>query len=416
MAMMDARIEAASREDIRQTQLERLQATLNRAYRHVALYREKFDEANLLPEDIHSIDDLARVPFTSRMDLLEHQPYGLFAVALRDIVRLHPSAGAGGPIVVGYTQNDISVWTRMAARALVSAGVTSDDVLQISLDYALNAAGMGAQSGAEFLGASVIPSCGLAPQRQAEVMLQYRATVLVATPSQALHLGRYMRDTQRPELSLRCAFIVGQVWSEELRQEIEALLGVQAFGSYGLSEMAVPGLATSCERHCGLHVSEDNVLVELVDPESGVPLAEGETGELVLTTLTREGTPMIRYRTGGLARLHREPCACGRSLIRMEPARQRTDDMVVVGGTRVAPRQVEEVVHHVLADVACTLNVLEEGDEEVLEVRIPIDFSQFEDETKHLETLREHVKAHIFEHLGLRAVVRLVEPPRRQKG
>ncbi|MFP4381048.1 MAG: phenylacetate--CoA ligase family protein [Candidatus Sumerlaeia bacterium] len=411
---MQPKIESADRESIRQMQLERLQATLNRAYRHVTLYREKFDEAGMLPEQIRSLEDLQNLPLTSREDLLDHQPYGLFAMALRDIVRIHPSAGAGGPIVVGYTQNDINVWARMAARALTSAGVTREDVIQISLDYAQNAAGMGAQSGAELLGASVIPSSGLAPKRQAEVMRLYRATVLVATPSQALHLGQYLGDVEKASLSLRSALIVGPVWSNELRSEIENLLHVEAFASYGLTEMAVPGLATGCEKHCGLHISEDNVLAEAVDPETGKAVAPGETGELVLTTLTREGVPMIRYRTGGTTVLHEEPCECGRSFARMELMEERTDDIVIVKGARVSPHQIEEVVHDILPNASCKLIVCGDDRSEDLEVRIGVDPTRFGDEIRHLQMLQEHIKAHIFEHLGLRAVIRLVEPDRPQ--
>ncbi|NQU43584.1 AMP-binding protein [bacterium] len=414
--ILDQRIESADRSSIRQTQLERLQATLNRAYRNVALYRERFDKAGILPGEVRHLEDLAALPCTTREDLLGHQPYGLFAVALRDTVRLHPAAGAGGPVVVGYTRNDIEVWARMAARALASAGVTENDVIQISLDYALNAAGMGAQSGAERLGASVIPSSGLAPKRQAQVMKNYRATALIATPSQALHLGRFLRHEERASLSLKFALIVGQVWSDPLREEIEKLLGVRAFGSYGLSEMAVPGLATECEHHSGLHLSEDNVLAETLDPETGKPTTPGELGELVLTTLTREAVPLIRYRTGDLTILHDEPCACGRTFLRMEPTHERADDIVIVDGARVSPRQVQEIISDILPNAVCALKVpSEEEVEGELEIRVQIESSRFEDEVRHLEMLREHIKAHVLEHLGLQAIVRLVEPPRKSR-
>ena len=415
MTILDPRIETASREDVRQTQLERLQATLNRAYRHVALYREKFDRAGVLPETVRTLEDLARLPCTTREDLLGHQPFGLFAVALRDVVRLHPAMGAGGPIVVGYTHNDIAIWTRMAARALTSAGVTKEDVIQISLDYAQGAAGMGAQSGAEYLGASVIPASGLAPRRQAQVLGNYRVTVLVATPSQALHLGRFLRDVDRASLSLRRALIVGQVWSAQLREEIEALLEVEAYGSYGLSEMAVPGLATECGQRNGLHLAEDNVLAEVLDPATGRPAPVGQPGELVLTTLTREAVPMIRYRTGDITVLREGACACGRAMIRMEPTHARTDDIVIVNGIRVAPHQVEDVVDDILPGAACSLSVSDQEGMEGLEIRVAIDPSRFEDEIRHMEMLREHIKVHILEHLGLRATVRLVETPRKPR-
>jgi phenylacetate-CoA ligase len=415
MAILDPRTETANRENIRQTQLERLQATLNRAYRHVALYREKLDNAGILPESVRSLEDLSRLPCTTREDLLGHQPFGLFAVPLRDVVRLHPAMGAGGPIVVGYTHNDIAIWTRMAARALSSAGVTKEDVIQISLDYAQGAAGMGAQSGAEHLGASVIPASGLAPRRQAQILSNYRVTVLIATPSQALHLGQFLRDVDRPSLSLRRVLIVGQVWSPQLREEIELLLAVEAFASYGLSEMAVPGLATECDHRKGLHLAEDNVLAETLDPATGRPVAPGQPGELVLTTLTREAVPMIRYRTGDITVLHESPCACGRTMLRMEPTHARADDTVIVNGTRVAPHQVEDVVEDVLPGAACTLSVSNQEGMEELEIRIAIDPSRFADEMRHMEMLRHHIKAHILEHLGLRATVRFVETPRKPR-
>jgi phenylacetate-CoA ligase len=274
---------------------------------------------------------------------------------------------------------------------------------------------MGALSGAEYLGASVIPASGLAPRRQAQVLGNYRVTVLVATPSQALHLGRFLRDVDRPSLSLRRALIVGQVWSAQLREEIEALLEVEAYGSYGLSEMAVPGLATECGQRNGLHLAEDNVLAEVLDPATGRPAPVGQPGELVLTTLTREAVPMIRYRTGDITVLHEGACACGRAMIRMEPTHARTDDIVIVNGIRVAPHQVEDVVDDILPGAACSLSVSDQEGMEGLEIRVAIDPSRFEDEIRHMEMLREHIKVHILEHLGLRATVRLVETPRKPR-
>lgn len=413
MPIADPKIEQAEPEKIRQIQLERLQATLNRAYRHVALYREKFDAAGILPEEIRSFEDMGRLPCTSREDLLQHQPYGLLAVPLQDVVRLHPSAGAGGPVVVGYTQNDLSIWAGMAGRALASVGVTAHDVAQITLDYAVHAAGMGAQSGAEKLGASVVPCSSLSPKRQAELLYNYRATVLIATANQALLLGPHLQQMDRGGLSLRSACIVAQVWSAPLRQRLQDALGVEVFCSYGLSEMAAPGLATECEAHNGLHVSEDNIFVEIVNPETGEVLPPGETGELVITTLTREATPMIRYRTGDLTALHTRPCSCGRTSARIEPSNQRADDILLVNGIRVAPHQIQEVVDAIQPDMPIESQVVELDGQECLELRIAIDPSRLEDEIKHLEMLKERTRAHLLEYLGLEAQVRLVEAPRK---
>ncbi|HBF33226.1 TPA: phenylacetate--CoA ligase [Candidatus Sumerlaeota bacterium] len=416
MSILDPKPETAQRDDLRQIQLERLQATLNRAYRNVLLYREKFNKAGVLPEQVRSLEDLACFPRTTREDLLAHQPFGLFAVPLHDVVRLHPAAGAGGPVVVGYTHNDIAVWTRMAARALTSAGVTKEDVVQISLDYAQDAAGMGAQSAAELLGASVIPASGLAPKRQAELLKNYRVTVLIATPNQALHLAQTLGSEDPAPLSLRSAFLVAHAWTPDLHKEIEERLQIKTYASYGLSEMTEPGLATECGEHNGLHLSEDNFLAEILDPETGAPLAAGQAGELTLTTLTREATPLIRYRTGCLAILHPEPCACGRTLQRIELVSGRIDNIVTVEGVRLTLEQVQEVVNDLLPGAPCNLAVLQEDGAETLEVRIAIDDpSLFADQMKHMQALREHIKAHLFEHLGLWTVVRLVEQTREEK-
>ena len=415
MSILDSQTETASRQDILQRQLERLQATINRAYRHVRYYRQAYDDAGVIPEDIRTLDDLPRLPFTTRDDLLDHQPYDLFAVPLRDVLRLHPAAGAGGPVVVGYTRNDIQVWTRMAARALASAGVTKYDVVQICLDYSLGAAAMGAQSGAEVIGASVIPCSGLSPERQVDVMRHYRATVLVATPSQALQLGRVVPDTAPASLTLRTAFIVGEVWSDDLRSKIEKALRVEAFGSYGLTEMAVPGLATECECHAGLHISEDNVLAEVVDPSTHKNLPPGETGELVLTTLSREGVPLLRYRTGDLTALHDTKCQCGRTMMRIDPTHARTDNVVIVEGVRVSPRQVQDLAREIIPGSDCDIAVIEQDERECLEIRIGVDASQFGDEMRQLQDLRQHTETVFHEHLGVRSAVRLVEPGRIHK-
>lgn len=415
MSIHHPKIETADRDYLRQIQIERLQATANRAYRHVPYYRDLFDQAGFLPEDIHSLEDLARLPLTRREDLVAHQPYGLFAVPLHDVLRLQPAAGAGGPIVVGYTRNDIANWTQMAERAFVCAGISSTDVIQISLDYALDSAAMGAQSGAEALGASVIPCPGLSPERQAEVMRAYRATVLVATPTQALQLGRVVQNLEATALSLRVALIVGEVWSSELRQEIEDALKVEAFASFGLSEMTAPGLATECSEHQGLHLSEDHVLVETVDPQTGQPVADGELGELVLTTLTREAVPLLRYRTGNLTRLIQEPCPCGRTLLRFALTSERSDDIFLVNGVRVSPHQINEVVHDLVPGADVSMDVIEEEGVEELRISISIGASWTGSEMRDLELTRAHVRLHVFERLGLHARIRLVEPYRRKR-
>jgi phenylacetate-CoA ligase len=410
MSIFEPKKETASREEIRQIQLERLQATLTRTYRHVPYYRDLFDSVSLLPEDISNRRDLTRLPCTSRADLLVHQPYGLFAVTLHEVLRLHPAAGAGGPVVVGYTRNDIAYWSEMSARALSAAGVNKEDVIQLSLDYSQSASAIGAQSGAEVLGSSVLPCSDLAPERQAEIMRNFRATVLVATPSQAIQLGHVLRNMGPGTMTLRIAFIVGEVWSDSLRKEIEEALQVRAFGSYGLSEMAVPGLASECEEHNGLHIAEDHVLAEIIDPLTGESLPYGEYGELVLTTLTREAVPLLRYRTGDLTTLHESECACGRTLARMEPAHARADDVVIVGGVRLSPAQIKEVIHAIAPELPFSAEVNARDGQDRLDIMIGIGKKYFRDETRWMEQLRWRLEAAINKHLGIRAVVYLVEP------
>ncbi len=410
MAIQDEKNECMDRDALRQMQLERLQATLNRTCRHVTYYHDLFEQAGLLPEDIGSLDDLARIPLTSRADLLEHQPYGMFAVPLHDVLRLHPAAGAGGPIVVGYTRNDLTLWSRMAARALHSTGINKSDVVQITLDYGIDPAAFGAHQGAESLGASVIASPNLSPQRTAEVMRSYRATALVATPAQAVQLGRILRDEPPAESSLRRVLIVGEVWSDALRNEIEESMQVEAYGSYGVSEMAVPGLATECEHRCGLHLSEDNVLAEVIDPETGRPVGPGERGELVPTTLTREAVPLIRYRTGDLTVLHEDKCQCGRTTMRFEPTHARSDDIVIVGGIRVSPEQIDEIVQDLLPGSEWAMEtVTTSTGVEQLEIRLALGSTWVGNVIRDLEMHREHVRLHARERLGLEPVVKIVE-------
>ena len=410
MAILDAKIETAHRDEIRQVQLEKLQATLNRAYRHVTYYREVFDMAKLLPEDIRFLEDISRVPLTNRDDLLAHQPYGLFAVPLHDVLRLHPAAGAGGPIMVGYTRNDIGAGRRMAARALASAGVKKDDVILLLLDYAFGPAAMVTQSGADALESSLSPCAGLAPERQADIMQNYRATILAATPSQALQLGHAMQGRDAAASTLRITFIVTEVWSAELQKEIENLLQVEAFGSYGISEMTVPGTATECEQHNGLHIDEQNVIAETINPATGATLPPGEKGELVLTTLTREAVPMIRYRTGDITVLHEEECACGRTFLRMEPPSARADDVVMVNNVRVWPAQIKELVQHFLPNAQCSIQAIESEGRDELEILIGLDPTWFTDTMRDLQQLRDHIKARIFERLSMVSNIRLVEP------
>ena len=322
MAIFDQDAEQMDREELAQMQLERLQATLTRVYKNVTFYKKKFDELGFLPEDCQSLEDLARLPFTTRHDLARAYPYEMFAVPLREVVRIHSSTGSpGNPIVMGYTSRDLRHWAKLAARILTAAGVDRDDVVQVTLSYSLLTSAFGLHYGVELLGASVIPSGPGFTARQVQVMRDYRTTVLVSTPSYALVLADEMEalGVDPKNLHLKLALLAGEPWTEAMRAEIEARLFCAALDHYALSEAMGPGVAGECAAHPlgGMHISEDHFLPQVIDPVTGELLPEGELGELVITTLTREATPLVRFRTGDLVRLFYEPCPCGRTLARM---------------------------------------------------------------------------------------------------
>ncbi|HBE94923.1 MAG TPA: phenylacetate--CoA ligase, partial [Desulfovibrio sp.] len=330
--------ECMSREDLELVQLERLQATLSRVARNVPFYRKKFVDLNLDPDQIRSLDDVRRLPFTTKDDVRENYPYGLFAVPLREVVRLQASSGTTGkPTVVGYTKGDVRRWSELVARVLVAGGVTKDDVVQIALNYGLFTGGFGFHYGAERIGASVIPISSGNTRRQIMIMEDYRATALICTPSYALHLADTLasQGVERNQLTLRVGLFGAEPWSEPMRREIEDRLGILATDNYGISEVMGPGIAGECLERQGLHINEDHFLAEIIDPESGEPVAPGQPGELVLTTLTKEAFPVVRYRTGDLTRLIDEPCRCGRTFRRMARVPGRADDMLIIRGINV---------------------------------------------------------------------------------
>ena len=386
MAIRDKNYETLNRDALKQLQLERLQAILNRVYLNVAFYRNLLDEAGIAPEDITSLDDLQRIPFTTKESLLENQPYGMYTLPLREVVRLQSSSGTTRePIVVGYTKNDIEHWTKLVARVLTAGNVTKDDVVQISFDYGLFTGALGFHYGAELIGATVIPCSRLSPEKQIGIMRNYRTTVLVCTPTFALRLAEVMsKEPIGPaELSLRVALLGAEPWSEAVREEIEEGLHITALDNYGLSEIIGPGVSVECEEKNGLHIFEDHFIPEIIDPDTGKILPDGEMGELVLTTVTKEAFPMIRYRTGDLTSLDRSECPCGRTLARMSRVSKRTDDVVIVQGVKVLPAQIESI----LADVKGTephflLNVDRSGALDELEVSVEVSDKIFFDEVK----------------------------------
>ncbi len=349
--MWEPDIETMPRDEVLQLQLERLQATLNRAMRNVAFYRERFAPLEFVPDGVRSLQDLARLPLTSRADLAEGYPYGFFAVPLREVVRIDTAPGlTQGPAVAGYTRNDLQHWEQLAARVMRMAGVTADSVVQIPFETGMFDGGFGFLRGAQLIGASVVSVPGGNYRKQVQVMHDYRTTVLAAMPSDALHLAEELErvDLGPRGLWVQSALLGGEPWPEAVREEIEERLAVRAVDNFGVRVAAWPGLAAECQARAGLHINEDHFLAEIVNPVTLEPLPPGEDGELVLTTLEKEALPVIRFRTGVVCSMMTEPCECGRTLARITRPLTRTDDAVVVRGIRIQPQAVGDTVEKVL--------------------------------------------------------------------
>jgi len=405
--------ECMAREDLEQLQLERLQSTLYRVGTHVPFYRKKFEELKINYDDFKSLDDLRRLPFTVKQDLRDNYPYGLFAVPQRDIVRIHSSSGTTGlATVVGYTRNDLKNWSDLVARVLTGAGVTKDDVIQIAFGYGLFTGGFGLHYGAERLGASVIPISAGNTKRQIQIMQDFKTTALVCTPSYALIIADTMMEMGiNPNgLSLRVGLFGAEPWSEAMRHEINEKLGIRATDNYGLSEVMGPGVAGECEECNGLHINEDHFLLEVIDPDTLEPVAPGEVGELVVTTLTKEAFPMIRYRTRDLTRLIPEPCPCGRTFTRMQRIMGRTDDMLIIKGVNVFPIQIETVLLEIEGTAPHYQIIIErENHNDRVTVLVEVNESLFFDEMKKQRQLVDHIKARLSSELGIGVQVKLVE-------
>ncbi|WP_428561907.1 MAG: phenylacetate--CoA ligase family protein [Solidesulfovibrio sp. DCME] len=410
----EPRYEAMDRAELAQVQLERLQETLARVARNVPLYRKRFAEHDIDPETFADVADLRRLPFTTKADLREAYPYGLFAVPLRDVVRLHASSGTSGkPVVAGYTRNDVKTWSRLVARVLVAAGAGRDDVVQIALGYGLFTGGIGFHYGAETVGAAVIPASSGGTRRQVAIMQDYRTTVFVATPSYALHLAETLdaMDVNVNSLSLRYGLFGAEIWSEAMRGAIEDRLKLTATDNYGLSEIMGPGVAGECLERAGMHVSEDHFLIEVVDPATGEVLPDGEEGELVITTLTKEAFPMIRYRTGDITRIIPEPCPCGRTLRRIARIVGRCDDMLIIRGVNVFPSRIEGLLLEIEGTTPNYRIVLDRKgalDEALVEVE-PTEELLFDRVSEH-QALLDKLERRFASELGVGLTVRLVEP------
>ncbi len=408
-------IETLPRVGLESIQLRRLKHLVARVYRTVEPYRRKMDAAGVKPDDIQTLADLAKLPFTVKDDLRDNYPFGLFTVPLDEVVRVHASSGTTGkPTVVGYTANDIKTWSNVMARALCCAGATKGDMVHNAYGYGLFTGGLGAHYGIERLGATVIPVSGGNSKRQINIMKDFGSTVLLSTPSYALNLAEAMdtMDVDPKSLSLRVGIFGAEPWSENMREEVERKLNLKATDIYGLSEVMGPGVAQECLHTTrGMHIFEDHFLPEIIDPETGEVLPPGEKGELVFTTLTKEAFPIIRSRTKDISRLFYEPCECGRTLVRMEKVTGRTDDMLIIRGVNVFPSQVEHVLMGVDGvEPHYQIVVDREGNLDTMQVQVEVSEGVFSDEIRVLENLTKHIQKEIKDLLGVTCKVKLVEP------
>jgi phenylacetate-CoA ligase len=412
--------ETLPREVLDALQLKRLKQVVQRVYHTVGFYHKSFDEAGVSPDSIKTLDDLRRFPFTTKEDLRENYPFGLFAVPMSNIVRLHASSGTTGrSTVVGYTKRDIDTWSDLIARCFVSAGLTKNDIIHNAYGYGLFTGGLGVHYGAERLGASVIPMSGGNTKRQITILQDFGPTAICSTPSYALTLaeaGAEMGVDMR-SLKLRVGIFGAEPWSESMRDEIEDKLNITAMNIYGLSEVIGPGVAMECiDGRRGLHIFEDHFIVETINPKTGEVLPPGEVGELVFTTLTKEAFPLIRYRTRDISRIILEPCRCGRSFVRMERVSGRSDDMLIIRGVNVFPSQIETILMSIGGlEPHYQLIVERVGTLDTLTVLVEVSEQVFSDEIRAMQSLEKRIAKDIKDYLGVTASIKLVEPKALQR-
>jgi phenylacetate-CoA ligase len=407
--------ESAPREEIETTQLERLRETARRVYAINPFYKKKFDELGILPEDIKSVEDVRKLPFTKKQDLRDHYPFGLFCVPMSEVVRVHSSSGTTGkPTVVGYNAHDMDVWNEVMARVYTMSGATAADVVHNGYGYGLFTGGLGFHTGAERVGATIVPASGGFTDRQLMLMRDFGATVLACTPSFALHMAEVAQKAGkdfRKDYKLKTGIFGAEPTSKGLKEEVAKAWGIDYHEVYGLSEIIGPGVSCSCKHSDLLHIFEDHFLAEIIDPKTGETMPEGERGELVITTLTKQALPIIRYRTGDITSIVKEPCACGRTHARMESIVGRADDMLIVNGVNVYPSQVE----HVIANTeGVTLNYQiiadKKGYLDKLEILVEVSDDILVDNVGELERIKKEIQASLLNNLYINAAVKLVEP------
>ena len=414
MAIWNKDIETMPREKLEELQLKRLQETVNRVYENVKPYREKMDKDGIKPDDIKTLDDLSKLPFTVKQDLRDNYPYGMFAVPMEQVTEIHASSGTTGKqTVVGLTEKDVDIWAEIAARALSAMGVDKNSVVQTSYGFGLFTGGFGAHYGARKIGAVAIPTSSGNSKRQINIMKDFGSTFLCCTPSYALSLSETLVDMgfTKDDIKLQGGAFGAEPWTEEIRQEIQEKLGINAYDIYGLSEIMGPGVGYECADQSGMHINEDHFIVEVIDPETGEVVPDGSMGEIVFTCITKEALPLIRYRTRDIATINKGMCRCGRTFARMSKPMGRSDDMLIIRGVNVFPSQIEEVLMKT-DGVAPHYQIIVDriNNKDMLDVLVEVSNKDLTDEIKSLEALSKKVSAEILSVLGIKANIKLVEP------
>ena len=414
MAIYQAEMECMDRAELKKLQSERLVAQVERMYERVPLFKQRMDEKNLKPSDIKSVDDLSKLPFSYKQDLRDWYPYGLFAEPLKNIVRVHASSGTTGKqIVVGYTKKDLDDWADCVARMLKAIGASDESFVQVSYGYGLFTGGLGAHGGAAKIGATVIPTSSGNTQRQIQTMIDFGTTVLCCTPSYAMYLAETIEEMGvKDQLKLKAGIFGAEPWTEDMRHEIENKLGIKAYDIYGLSEILGPGVSFECECQRGMHVNEDMFIPEIIDPETEEVLPYGEKGELVFTTLIKEGFPVIRYRTRDICSLNIEKCECGRTFLRMNKPSGRSDDMMIIRGVNVFPSQIEEVLLKVSEGITPNYQIIvdRENNTDKLDINVEMSEELLCDDVKSIEKIERKIVDELRSMLGIGAKVHLVNP------
>ena len=407
-------LETMSRSKIEEIQLERLKYTVRYCYDRVPFYKKKLDDAGVMPDQIKTLDDIRRIPPTTKADLRDNYPFGLFAVPMKDIVRIHASSGTTGkPTVVGYTKHDLDLWSDCMARLCAAAGATADDIVQISFGYGMFTGALGLHYGLEKLGCAVVPNSSGNTEKALMFMRDFKTTALVATPSYALYMGETAKSLEYPmsDYHLRLGLLGSEGCTPEMRTQIENVWGLFATDNYGMSELMGPGVSGECEERCGLHINEDYFLPEIVNPDTLETLGEGETGELLITTLTKEGIPLLRYRTRDITRIVYEPCKCGRTFARMDKIKGRSDDMLKIRGVNVFPSQIESVLIG-MENVSphYQLIVRREGYADTLEIQVELSDTSLLESFGKIQELQNRIKHNVHTVLGIQCKVSIVEP------